>query len=106
MAEEEIQETKLADHCTQIQGSDHRLLLRDMQRHVEDLDNRGRKNNIHVRGPPGPEDLQSTLQTLFNTLLGEPFTKHIEMDRAHRAPRPKGPASKPRDAICRVHPIL
>lgn len=88
MAKEEIQETKMAVHRTQIQGLVHRLLLRDMQRHVEDLDNRGHRNNIHVRGlpePDGPEDLQSTLQTPFNTLLGEPPTKHIKMDRAHRA---------------------
>lgn len=30
VAEEEIQETKLAVHRTQLQGGDHRLLLRDM----------------------------------------------------------------------------
>lgn len=61
MAEEEIQETKLAVHRTQLQGADHKVMLRDMQRHIEDLDNRGRRNNIRVRGIPeseGAEDLQ------------------------------------------------
>lgn len=105
MAEEEIQENKLAVHRTQLQGAEHRSLLRDMQRHIEDLDNRGRRNNIRVRvipEPEGNEEMQTTLQSIFNNLLGEPPTKHIEMDRAHRALRPKGAASKPRDVICRV----
>lgn len=46
MAKEEIQETKLAVHRAQPQGVDHCTLLRDMQRHLEDLDNRDRRNNI------------------------------------------------------------
>lgn len=109
MAEEEIQETKLAVHRTQLQGADHREMLRDMQRHVEDLDNRGRRNNIRVRGIPeaeGPEDLQTILQSVFNNLIGEPPNKHIELDRAHRALRPKGATAKPRDIICRVSSYL
>lgn len=92
MVEEEIQETKLAVHRTQLQGADHRSLLRDMQRHIEDLNNRGRRNNIRVRGVPeleGPEDIHSTLQSLFNNLIDEPPAKSIEMDRAHRVLRPK-----------------
>lgn len=103
MAEEKLQETKVAVHCTQLQGADHRILLRDIQRHVEALDNRG---PIRVQGLSeleGSEDLQSILQALFNNLLGEPPTKHIEMDRAHRALRPKGPSSKLQDIICWVH---
>lgn len=55
MSEEEIQETKLAVHHTQLQGSEHSLLLRDMQCHVKDLDNRGRRDNIRVRGLPEPK---------------------------------------------------
>lgn len=106
MAEEEIQETKLAVHRTQLQGADHHTMLRDMQRHVEDLDNRGRRNNIRVRGIPevdGPEDIQHILQDVFNNLLGEPVTKFIEMDRAHRALRPKNATTQPRDIICRIN---
>lgn len=98
MMEEEIQETKLAVYRTQLQGTDHRMLLRDMQRHVEDLNNRGSRNNNRIRGLPeseGPEDLHTTLQTLFNDLLGDPPHKPIEMDRAHRALHPKGLVSKP-----------
>lgn len=104
MAKEEIQETKLAVHRTQLQGADHRNLLRDMQRHIEDLDNRGCRNNISVKEVPeteSPEDIHNTLQNVFN-LLGEPTSKHIEMDRAHRALRPKSSSSKPRDIICRI----
>lgn len=81
-------------------------MLRNMQRHVEHLDNRGHRNNIRIRGLPeseGPEELHDTLQTLFNNLLGDPPNKPIEMDCAHRALRSKGPISRPRNVICRVH---
>lgn len=80
-----------------------------MQRHIEDLDNRGRRNNIRVRSlseSDGPEDLNSTLQILFNDLLGEPSTHPVEMDRAHQALHPKGSPPKPRDVICSIHSYI
>lgn len=42
--------------------------LRDFQRHLEDLDNRGRRNNIRVRGLP--EVTQD--EAIFNSILGHP----------------------------------
>lgn len=49
--------------------------LRDFHRHLEDLDNRGRRNNIRVQGLPEAtqdEDLPVTLQAIFNNVLGHP----------------------------------
>lgn len=37
------------------------------------------------------------------TSWGTPPNKPIEMDHAHRAFCPKGPASRPCDVICRIH---
>lgn len=80
--------------------------LRDFQCHLEDLDNRGRQNNIRVRGLPEAtqdEDLHVTLQAIFNSILGHPEHQRVKLDRAHRALLPRGPGSRPRDVICRVH---
>lgn len=85
--------------------SSQEALLQDTQLHIEDLDNRGRRNNIRVRGLPeaeGAEDLQTTLESIFNKLLNDSATGKILMDRAHRALRPKKLNGPPRDVICRV----
>lgn len=79
--------------------------LRDFQRHLEDLDNRGRCNNIRVRGLPEAtqdEDLPLTLQAIFNSILNRPEHRKIKLYRAHCALRPRGPGSRPLDVICRV----
>uniref|UniRef100_A0A8C5QJC0 Uncharacterized protein n=1 Tax=Leptobrachium leishanense TaxID=445787 RepID=A0A8C5QJC0_9ANUR len=78
-------------------------------RWVDDLDNRGRRNNIRVRGLPEPplgetENIDLTLQTLFNELLQRSHDTPFHLDLAHRALRARGaPNSAPRDVICRVH---
>ncbi|XP_071987838.1 uncharacterized protein [Engystomops pustulosus] len=103
-------ETAQADSRRQISHTQHTLhsqsvALQDMARHLEDLDNRGRRNNIRVRGIPeveGKEDISTTLQALFSTLLGEPETQ-VKLDRANRALRPKTLGGNPRDVICCVH---
>lgn len=78
--------------------------LRDIQRHMEDLDNRGRRHNIRVRGiPESVENAQITKATIaiFNDLLGRPPETPIEFERLHRALRPRGRESDPpRDVIC------
>lgn len=77
-------------------------LLYDTRLHLEDLDNRGRRNNIRVRGlkeADTTEDLPAALESIFNILLDKPSDHKIVLDRAHRALRPK----PPRDIICRVH---
>lgn len=63
------------NHITQ-----HKLEPRENRRHLEHLHNRGRQNNIRVRGLPeaeGAEDLQLILESVFNLLLGEPVSQKI-----------------------------
>ncbi|CAH2306732.1 Hypothetical predicted protein [Pelobates cultripes] len=80
--------------------------LTDLRLHVEDLDNRSRRNNIRIRGlrePIGPEDLRETLIPLFNLILHRPPEARLKIDRVHRALRPKPPPSAPpRDVICYI----
>ncbi|KAG8584414.1 hypothetical protein GDO81_008823 [Engystomops pustulosus] len=103
-------EAEQADSRRQTTHTQHALhsqsvTLQDMARHLEDLDNRGRRNNIRVRGlseVEGKEDVRATLQALFSTLLGEPETQ-VKLDRAHRALRPKVMGGNPRDVVCCVY---
>lgn len=84
----------------------HTLQLRDLQRHVEDLDNRGRRHNLRVRGLPksvAPDRVRATVTELFNQLLDQPRQKPIAMERIHRALRPRGRDSDPpRDIVCHI----
>ncbi|KAG8549111.1 hypothetical protein GDO81_022666 [Engystomops pustulosus] len=60
-------------------------LMRDMSRHLEDLDNRGRRNNLRVCGvpePKGPKDVKGILEELFNKVLEELDMHKIKFDRA------------------------
>uniref|UniRef100_A0A8C5M737 Uncharacterized protein n=1 Tax=Leptobrachium leishanense TaxID=445787 RepID=A0A8C5M737_9ANUR len=82
----------------------HHLLI-TLTRHVEDLENRGRRQNIRIRGLPegetSPAELGRIRLRLFNSILGRDHTSHIDIERCHRALRPKGPAdAPPRDIIC------
>uniref|UniRef100_A0A8C5LTY5 Uncharacterized protein n=1 Tax=Leptobrachium leishanense TaxID=445787 RepID=A0A8C5LTY5_9ANUR len=79
--------------------------LRNMALHMADLDNRGRRNNLRLRGLPETETsvdhLTGMLLSIFNTLLDRTEPSTIDFVRAHRALRPKGPTgSTPRDVIC------
>ncbi|CAH2293630.1 Hypothetical predicted protein [Pelobates cultripes] len=60
----------------------------------EDLDNRGRRNNLRGRGmleaQGESEDVRDTLQTLFNNILQCATDTPILLDRAHRSVRPRG----------------
>ena len=82
----------------------HASHLIDINRHLEDLDNRGRRANIRVRGiPESVENAQiiPTLRRVFNSLLEGQEDAAIDFVRAHRALRPKGPdTAPPRDIIC------
>ncbi|CAH2275705.1 Hypothetical predicted protein, partial [Pelobates cultripes] len=48
--------------------------VRGMALHIEDLDNRGRRNNLRLRGLPetedSPQQLQESLLEIFNGILG------------------------------------
>lgn len=76
----------------------HTLQLRDLQRHVEDLYNKGRRHNLRVRGlleSLEPEQLTTTITGLFNDLLDRPAYTNIEMEHIHHALRPKGRETDP-----------
>ncbi|CAH2221753.1 Hypothetical predicted protein [Pelobates cultripes] len=98
---ERIQNThrqRAVDLATTRQGN----LLLDLRRQVEDLDNRGRRNNISVRGLPEAEGErpQEILTGLFTHQLWEAAPEDFGIERAHwalRAPRRDG---LPRDLIC------
>lgn len=81
----------------------HSSQLRDLHRHLEDLENRGRRHNIRIRGlSQSVEAAHLTEATLaiFNDLLGRPLDTQLEMERLHRALRPKGrDTDPPRDII-------
>lgn len=53
----------------------HAHHLIEINRHLEDLDNRGRRRNLSIRGIPelveGPQ-FQPVVWAIFNTLLGRP----------------------------------
>lgn len=78
--------------------SPHAQYLIDVHQHMEDLDNRGRRRNLRVRGIPesveGPQ-LQSAVWAVFNTSLGRPPDAPFEMERCHRALRPLGRDTNP-----------
>lgn len=82
----------------------HATQFIEMNRHLEDLDNRGRRNNIRVRGIPEMVDSDQiipALQRVFNSLLERQEDTDIKFVRAHRALRARGPdTSPPRDSIC------
>lgn len=82
----------------------YNLQFRDMQRHLEDLDNRGRRHNLRVRGIPENIDnsiLAQTTRSIFNDILGRPPDVAVEFERIHRALRPRGRESDPpRDVVC------
>ncbi|XP_056391872.1 uncharacterized protein LOC130284929 [Hyla sarda] len=85
----------------------HSDQLFTLQQHLDDVENRNRRNNIRLRGLPeavGPEELYPALLSIFNDLLERAPDVHIELDRAHRALRPPSQDDQhPRDVICRVH---
>lgn len=83
---------------------DHTLQLRHVNRHLEDLDNRGRRRNLRVRGFPESveeDPIQHEVITIFNNVLGRPPQSPIAMERIHRALRPRGrDTDPPRDVVC------
>lgn len=77
-----------------------------LQLHLEDVEDRSRRNNLRLRGIPESahqENLGETVREIFRTVLDDPQVE-IELDRVHRAlgPRSDDP-ERPRDVICRLH---
>lgn len=78
----------------------------DLQLHLEELEDRSRRNNLRLGGRPessGVEDLQVTVNAIFQVVL-KSSQKTVELDRIHRAvgPRSNDP-ERPRDFVCRIH---
>ncbi|CAH2307369.1 Hypothetical predicted protein [Pelobates cultripes] len=91
--------------CSMQQFSMLNTKLISLRRYMEDLDNRGRRNNIRIRGllefNTGIENLPQILTGLFNSFLNCPKDTVIKLDRVHRPHRPKGrPEETPHDIIC------
>ncbi|XP_040195108.1 vomeronasal type-2 receptor 26-like [Rana temporaria] len=76
----------------------------EINHHLEDLDNRGRRCNIRVMGIPESvesDQIVPALQRVFNSLLERQEDTVIDFVRAHRALRARGPDdAPPRDIIC------
>lgn len=76
----------------------------DMNRHLKDLDNRGRRNNIRVREIPESVDMDQiipALQRVLNSLLERQEDTEIDFVHAHRALRARGPdTAPPIDIFC------
>lgn len=72
-----------------------------LQAHIEDLDNRNRRNNLRVRGvPESVTDLLPAIQKLFQSLLPDSPLSAFSCGRIHRALRPPPPPEKPpRDIV-------
>uniref|UniRef100_A0A803JMB6 L1 transposable element RRM domain-containing protein n=1 Tax=Xenopus tropicalis TaxID=8364 RepID=A0A803JMB6_XENTR len=82
----------------------HNNLLTELQRQLEDQENRGRRNNIRIRGLPEAvkkEDIIPVLLQLFNKILKNDPVVGIEIERAHRVQKSKvAPPNSPRDILC------
>lgn len=84
----------------------HHKTIYLLKRQMEDLDNRGRRNNIRIRGLPEaikPTEIEGALQKIFNSILGRPQESTIDFDRAHRALSASQQSEQPRDVICCLH---
>ncbi|KAM9308396.1 uncharacterized protein PAF06_012594 [Gastrophryne carolinensis] len=92
----------LEERCTKQEA-----IIKAYHLHLDDLENRSRRNNLRIRGIPesqNAEDARAIVTAIFNELLGRDPSTSIELDRAHRAlgPRSTDP-SFPRDIVCKVH---
>lgn len=96
---EEMQARHVASLCQMQEITEsHAVHLRELNRHMEDLDNCGRCRNLQVRGLPESIDsnqLSGVITTLFNDLLERPPDMQIVMEHMHRTLRPRGRDTDP-----------
>uniref|UniRef100_A0A8C5PR46 Transposase n=1 Tax=Leptobrachium leishanense TaxID=445787 RepID=A0A8C5PR46_9ANUR len=78
--------------------------LSGLRRLVDDLDNRGRRCNLRLRGLmelDPPERLEEVRKRFFNEVLGNDPHMAMDFHRVHRALRPRPPeGDPPRDVCC------
>lgn len=85
----------------------HEDVLNSYRDQLDDYENRGKRQNIRIKGLP--ESVQSpelipTVQKLFCQILGDSAPETIEIDRAHRTPPQNAQkVATPRDVVCKVH---
>lgn len=102
----EVEQTSHAEAIRQVQRAYDSQLphMFELHRQVEDLDNRGCRHNISVRGVPESIEtpaLPQAICSIFNHLLGRPADSPIKMERLHRALRPSARNHEPaRDIVC------
>lgn len=89
------------------QRAQHQVQISLLHNHLDDLENRHRRNNLRIRGLPeavGRADLKSTVVNIFNSVLGHDHPREITIDRVHRSLGPPAvDPARPRDIICRLH---
>lgn len=78
--------------------------LQDLRLHIDDLENRSRRNNLRIKGMPESvedKDIHTALNSIFSELIGKEDSQNLGIERAHRVYRPKGNTSDmPRDILC------
>lgn len=73
-----------------------------MQLHLEEMEDRSRRNNLRIPEATGPEDLAETATAIFRMLMADP-PPNLEIDRIHRTLGPKSTdPARPRDVLCRL----
>lgn len=98
----------LSAHNELVDGfADHDDELQLINLKLADLEDRFRWNNIKFRNIPEsiqPSDLIQFFQSLMWTFLPDLSTRDMEIDRAHRLPKPYHlPTSTPRDVLALIH---
>ncbi|CAH2277192.1 Hypothetical predicted protein [Pelobates cultripes] len=88
--------------ATMLTRKDKAEMVAELRRQVEDLDNRGRRNNIRVRGIPETEgeNPHEILTSLFSQLLRDEAPPDFGIERAHRTLRTPRRDGLHRDVIC------
>lgn len=86
--------------------NEHHKQLFLIRYQVEYHDNRGRRNNLRIRGlteSVKPEDLEVVVRDIFNSFLERSPDSVIELDRVHRSIGSNARMEQPHDVICRLN---
>lgn len=80
--------------------------LYELKLHVDDLENRSRRNNLRIRGLTEQiedKNIHTVIQQIFLELLGKDGDEDLGLERVHRVYRPKNaPKDAPRDVLCYI----
>ena len=81
--------------------------VRQLRIKVGNIEDQSRRNNIKFRGIPEtvkPSELKGFIKSMISDLIPSVSKQELEIDRAHRLPKPQHIAEKlPRDVIARIH---